>query len=127
MMLGLPDEIWRETARPRVKPTRSPSLYPTEYETAAHRIAASVIATTIDSSFIVLLPIREATVALPEIERDSNVGQIQDSRLVFGVSIAYLWSFKWSIISDRISRTSLRIPSAKPLLTGREFFSDFAA
>jgi hypothetical protein len=88
------DEIWREMARPRVKPTRSPSLYPTEYETAAHRIAASVIATTIDSSFIVLLPIREATVALPEIESDSNMGQIQDSRLIFGVSIAYLWSFK---------------------------------
>ena len=41
--------------------------------------------------------------------------------------MAYLWSFKWSIISDRISRTSARIPSANPLLTGREFFSDLAA
>jgi len=82
---------------------------------------------TIDISFIVLLPFREATVALPEIESDSNIGQIQDSRLVFGVSNRYLWSLRCSIISDRISRTSARIPSAKPLLTGREFFSDLAA
>ena len=94
---------------------------------AAHRIAAIDITMTIDTSFIVLLPFREATVALPEIESDSNIRQFQDSRLVFGVSMAYLWSFKWSIISDRISRTSARIPSANPLLTGREFFSDLAA
>jgi hypothetical protein len=106
---------------------RSPSLYPIEYDIADHKIAASVINTMIDSSFILLLPFREATVALPEIESDSNIGQIQDSRLFFGVSIAYLWFFKCSIISVRISRTSARIASANPLLTGREFFSDLAA
>ena len=67
MMLGFPDEIWRETARPRVKPTRSPSLYPTEYVIAAQSIAAIDMITMIEMlSATLLLPILEAAYQLPK-------------------------------------------------------------